>query len=125
MFAAAAIFAQMVFNASIQAAKWLATKAFVVAILAIVLPWVLKGFFIWAFEWIAAYGIDMVSAIIDYINSYLSQSSMQTQIDINLTGVGGYLAVKTGLIEYASIIFTGWGIYWVIAVLAKTPRMVR
>lgn len=118
MFAAAATFAQMVFDAALHTAKWLATKVFIVAAIAIVLPWALKGVLIWGFEYFVEYGREFSSLLLGYINTL---SGDAVTIDVSLTGIGGYLAQQTGLIDYAAIIFSGWGIFWVIAVLAKTP----
>lgn len=122
MFAAAAIVGEMLMNGGIAFARWLATKAFIIACMAIILPWVLKGVLSWAFEWIVAYGMEFFDYIMTFIRSMAGDANID--IDINLTGVGGYFAVQTGLLDYASIIFTGWGIYWIIAILAKTPKAV-
>jgi hypothetical protein len=121
MFAAAATVAQMIFDGSIRVAQWLATKVFILSIVTIVLPWVLRYVLIWAFEWISIYGREVMTLIMTQISSLTGAANID--IDINLSGVGGYLAAQTGLIEYCSIIITGWGLYWVVAILAKTPRM--
>lgn len=121
MFAAAATFAQMAFDAAILAAKWLATKALMLALMMLVLPWVLKGVIIWAWQYFATYGREIASYTLELIGGLMGDAGVA--IDINLTGIGGYMAIQTGLIDYSAIIFTGWGLYWVIAVLAKTPRM--
>ena len=123
MFAAAAIVSQTIFNAALAVAKWLATKAFIVACLTIVLPWVLKGFFMWGFNWIATYGREIAEYLMSILQSQVS--SMGMDIDITLVGPGGYIAQMVGLPEYASIIFTGWGIYWYIAVFAKASPLGR
>jgi hypothetical protein len=121
MFAAAAIVASKVYDAAVMAAQWLAMRAFVIAIIAIMLPWVLRGVLGWGFNWMVTYGKEITSLIMDYINT---ATSGNVAVDIDLTGLGGYLAYHTGLLDYASIIFTGWGLYWVIAILAKTPRTI-
>ena len=116
MFAAAATFVEMAFNASLAAARWLATKALMVSLLAIVLPWVLKGFFIWGFDYFMTYGREIAGYLMNQLSTMTAGSY---DIHIPLSGVGGYLAIQTGLIDYSSIIFTGWGIYWFIAVLPR------
>jgi hypothetical protein len=121
MFAAAATFAQMIHDDLVTFAVWLASKVFIVAIMAIMLPWILKGVFIWGFEYFVVYGREIANYILSSISSV---TAGQYDFSIPLSGVGGYLAIQTGLIDYCSIIFTGWGIYWVIAVLAKSaPRL--
>lgn len=122
MFAAAATVAQMVFDLSVQTARWLATKVFIVALMATLLPWVLKGLFIWGFEYFVTYGRDIAQYVITAISAMMPEGSYD--VNIELSGIGGYLAIQTGLIDYCSIIFTGWGLYWVIAILAKTTRVI-
>lgn len=119
MFAAAAIVLQTAFRASLEAAKFLATKALMVAIIAIVLPWAIKPVFIYAFEWIVKYGRTYGDLIMGFINSQTSTAGID--LNLTITGVGGFLAEQTGLIDYCSIIISGWGIYWTLAILAKTP----
>jgi hypothetical protein len=120
MFAAAATVAQMAFDLAVQTAKWLATKVFIVALMATLLPWVLKGFFVWAFEYFQIYGGDILQYFMDSISQVTGGS---IDVNIELTGVGGYLATQTGLIDYCTIIFTGWGLYWVISVLSRATRI--
>jgi len=122
MFAAAATVAKMFLDVSIHAAKWIAQKTLIVAVLAIVLPWVLREAMYWGFEYITVYGRSMAEQIMGYLNTLIGSAGVE--VNIHLTGVGGYLAIQTGLIEYSSIIFTGWGLYWVVAVLAKTPTRI-
>lgn len=119
MFAAAAIFAQMVFDKACDVAKFIATRALLLSLLAIGLPWVLKGVLMWGFDWVLTYG----RVFGDQIMSYISAQAGSQTIAIHLSGIGGYLAEQTGLIDYCAIIITGWGLYWTVAVLAKTPRM--
>jgi hypothetical protein len=121
MFAAAATVAQMAFDAAVISAKFLATRVLLIALMGTMLPWVLKGVYIWGFEYLVTYG----SKISDYMLSQISSATAGNfDVNIHLTGIGGYLAEVTGLIDYCSIIFTGWGIYWVVAVLAKTTRVI-
>jgi hypothetical protein len=119
MFAAAATVAQMFFDSAVATAKWLATKTFLLYLIMVVLPWALKPVFIWAFEYIVAYGREYVNIFTQYIGSTLESHGVV--LDIQLTGVGGYLASRTGLIEYASIIFSGWGLYWFVCVFSRVP----
>jgi hypothetical protein len=121
MFAAAAIIAQSFFHAAIEAAKWLATKAFILALMAIVLPWVLKPVLMWFFDYIITYGRQWTEFITGSVGNMVQASGVDLTYQIG--GVGGYLATQTGLIEYASIIMTGWGLYWTVAILAKTPKI--
>jgi hypothetical protein len=121
MFAAAAIFAQMAYDAAKEAARWLATKTFVIVIIMVVVPSALKGVLLWLFDWLFTYGRDIASYLLSMMQSEIQASGMAESFAFQLTGPGGYLAIQTGLIDYASIIFTGWGVYWVVAVLAKMP----
>ncbi len=123
MFAAAATFAQMVYDGAVRLAQFIATKALILAIMMLVLPWVLKSVMVWAFQYFTVYGRDIANYMMSFMSDALAGSGVA--VDINLTGVGGYLAIMTGLIDYSAIIFTGWGLYWVVAVLAKTPRFIR
>lgn len=126
MFASAAVFMQTFWLAAQEAAKWLATKALILAIMMLVLPFVLKGVIIWGFEWFAAYGREAFGMVMGAVGSLIGSSGEVVQSStLQLTGIGGYLAIQTGLIDYASIIFTGWGLYWIVAVLAKTPGVGR
>lgn len=121
MFAAAATVAQMLFDGAIHVARWLATKALIIAIMAIVLPWILREIIIWLFKYSETYGYTIYQLVNSYLSSFLSGSDVV--IDLELTSIGGYLALQTGLVDYCSIIFTGWGIYWVVCVLAKVPLL--
>jgi hypothetical protein len=123
MVAAAVLMARWVWDATLIAAQWIATRAFILAILAIGLPWVLKGVLVYAWNWFAEYGRGVATFFMDTISGYTSSAGLD--IDIQLTGVGGYIASQVGLVDYASIIFTGWGLYWLVAVLAKSQRMMR
>ncbi len=123
MFAAAATFAQMVYDGAVRLAQFIATKALILAVMMLVLPWVLKKVMIWAFSYLTTYGRDIAEYVMSFMSGAIAEAGVE--VNINLTGVGGYLAIMTGLIDYSAIIFTGWGLYWVIAVLAKTPRMIR
>lgn len=120
MIDAAATIAQTFWFSLVYAARWLATKTLIIFLLMVVLPWVLKGILIWGFEYIVAYGREWGDLFMGLIGSLIGEAA-STDVSVSLTGVGGFLAVKTGLIDYASIIFSGWGVYWVVAVLAKTP----
>ena len=117
MFAAAATFAQMVFDSARQVALWLATKVFVLAILTIVLPFVLRGVLIWFFKFLQTYGSSIFSFFQESISGVVQQAGIETHLE--LTSVGGYLALQTGLIDYCSIIFTGWGLYWFVVIYPK------
>jgi len=119
VFAAAATFLQMALDVAVVAAQWIALRAFVIAIMMIVLPWVLRGALAWGFNWMVTYGRGISTMLLSYIQS---ATNGNVDVNIDLTGVGGYLAYQTGLLEYSSVIFTGWGLYWIVAVLAKTPR---
>jgi hypothetical protein len=120
MFAAAATVAQMAFDLSVQIAKWFATKVLLISLLAIFFPFVMKGLFIWGFKYLITYSRVISEFVMD---SVFIATQGTYEVNIELSGVGGYLAIQTGLIDYCAIIFTGWGLYWVIAVLAKTSRV--
>jgi len=128
IFGAAATVAQMVFDGAQRVAMFLARKVLLLAALTIVLPWVLKGFLIWSMDYIIVYGRDYVTFMHSFVQDILSSSDVTSSfasgaVDFEITGIGGYLAMQTGLIDYCSIIITGWGLYWTVAILAKTPRM--
>lgn len=121
IFGAAATVMQTFWMAAMEAAKFLATKALMLSIIAIVLPWAIKPVIIWAFEYIVKYGRDILSFFQSEVGQVVASSGMD--LSYQLTGVGGFLAIQTGLIDYASIIFSGWGLYWAVAILAKTPKV--
>lgn len=123
MFAAAAIVAKWVWEAALEVARWLAFKIFIVAVLVTVAPWVLKKVFIWTWDYGQGFILEMIGYVMSTINSYLVSAGID--VNINLTGVGGYLAIQTGLIDYAQIIFAAWGIYWTISLLSKVMGMIR
>jgi hypothetical protein len=123
MVAAAVLAARWVWDAAVMVAQWLAQKVFIVAVMAILLPWVLKGVFVWVFNWFAAYGRDIAQFITSQVSTQIANAGVA--IDIQMTGVGGYIAEMTGLVDYASIIFTGWGLYWYVCILSKSARMIR
>jgi len=124
MVAAAVLVARWIWDAVQKAALWIATKALIILLMAIVLPWVLRKFFIWGFDFLTKYGAEAASYITSQIGDALTSAGIQTTVDLELTGVGGYIALKTGLIEYISIITVGWGLYWVIVFTLKSGRKI-
>jgi len=124
MFAAAVLVARWIWDAVQKAALWIATKTLIILLLAIVMPWVLRKFFIWGFDFLTKYGTEYAGYITTQIGDALTSAGLQTNIDLELTGVGGYIALKTGLIEYISIITVGWGLYWVIVFTIKSGRKI-
>jgi len=123
MFAAAAIVARWVWDAAVIVAKWLALKVFMLACLAVVLPWVLRGFFVWGFDWLTNYGSEILGFFTTAMQEQIAAAGMDASINLELTGIGGYFALKTGLIDYIAIISTGWGLYWMVAFLSKATRI--
>lgn len=118
MFAAAAIVAQTIWQASVEAAKWLATKTLIIAVIMVLLPSAMKAVFLWGFDYIVVYGQQWADLFKSYIESQIGSQGLD--LTIQFSGIGGYLAVQTGLIDYISILSAGWAIYWVVAVLAKS-----
>jgi hypothetical protein len=129
MLAATATILQTVYQSAQALAVWLAGKVLIIALLMVVLPFVVKGIIIWMFEYMTTYGLEIAAWVSTFIADQIEGSGLlgpggQTAMEVPLSGIGGYLAIQTGLIDYCSIIFTGWGLYWTIAVLAKTtPRL--
>lgn len=122
MFAAAATVAQTVWMAFVEVAKWLAMKTLVVGLLAIVLPWVLRHFLLWAIDFFAEYADVIFGALEGGISSLL-QTTGYDDFAIHINSVGGFLAHQTGLIDYCSIIFTGWGLYWTVGLGLRALRL--
>lgn len=116
MFAAAAIVAQMAYDGALFLARWIATRLFFLALITTVLPWVLKGVYVWGFDYLMTFIKTSSSFVFDSISTYTQGSY---DFDVTLTSVGGFLAVQTGFIDYCSIIITGWGIYWFIAIFPR------
>ena len=121
MHAALAIIYQTTIGVALAIARFIAFKVFILLILLIVLPYVLKKLFIWGMEYFQEYGHVISGYFSDLINTI---TGGEIEISMQLTSVGGYLAIKTGLIEYCAIIITGWGIYWTIALMSKTTKII-
>jgi len=116
MFAAAATLAHMALDISISVARWVSMRLLVVGLLTVILPRVLKGVFIWGFQYIERYGMVMVS----HLMSTISQNSGESfDINMQLTGVGGYIANQIGLIDYCTILITNWGLIISISFLIR------
>jgi len=122
MFAAAVLVAQSIWSAAKAAALWIATKALVLYCLVFILPWVFRKFFVWGIDFFIKYGQEMASFVSTELGEMLQEAGMQTNINIELTGVGGYLAIQTGLVDYISIISTGWGLYWIVVLTLRRWR---
>lgn len=120
MFAAAAIVSRWIWDAVMYLARWTAVKLFVMGVLAIVLPWVLKGVLLWFWDFVSSYVFEFVGWVFGYISQAIADAGID--ISINLTGVGGYLATQVGLIDYCSIIIAGWGLYWMVVLTTKAFR---
>lgn len=114
MFAAAAIVAQSVWMAAMEVAKFIATRIMLIYILTLILPWILKSYFIYIIKFLETYGGKITSYLGDMVGQATAGTPYEGIIDIHLNSVGGYLAEQIGLIDYCSIIISGYAIAWVI-----------
>lgn len=104
----------MMWFAGALIARWLVFKLFIIGCLVVVLPWVLKNGVTWFWD-----VTDTTrSQIAEYANTVLSTllSGIDPNIVINISSIGGYIANQIGLVEYASILVTAFGICWGIKI---------
>lgn len=115
--------AKWIWEVGMYIARWLVFRKFTVFALAFILPWALRGVIIWFWNLIASKD----SVVRDWASSFVADqaAALGFELDIQMTGVGGYLAQQTGLLEYCSIIITGWGLYWVVGLGFKSISMMR
>jgi hypothetical protein len=123
MFAAAAIFARWAWDSAMLIARWAAVKVLVTAILVTIVPWVLKNHMVWIYDLGYNFFTQIMSFVFGLFNQIIANAGID--IDINLSGVGGYIAGQVGLDDYALIIFSGWGIYWSIIIASKAFSMIK
>lgn len=97
--------------------KWAATKVLVIGLLTIVLPWVLKDTLIWFWSVSAQYRV----LLFDYINSQIVSVVGQAGINatLTITSIGGYIANQIGLLNYFTILVTGFTICWSLRFIGR------
>jgi hypothetical protein len=115
--------AKWVWETAMYVARWLVFRKFTLFALAFILPWALRGVIIWVWNLIATND----AGVRDWMTTFVAQkaSELGFELQIEMTGVGGYLAQQTGLLEYCSIIITGWGLYWFVGLGFKSLSMMR
>jgi hypothetical protein len=104
-------------------AAWLAYKKFALVLIAVFMPYILRGFFMWAWNFIAKHNQEMTIWFSGKAYDWLATAGII--VDLQLSGVGGYIANKVGLIEYCTVIITGWSLVWVIGIGMRTTALVR
>ncbi len=97
--------------------KWAAAKVLLIAALTIILPWVLKD----ALQWFWKVGSAYRTEIITFINSQITDIIGSAGIDatLSITSVGGYIAQQIGLVNYFSILVSGFAICWALKFIGK------
>lgn len=123
MLSAAVYLARWAWDVVRYVSAWLAYKSFALILIAVVLPVVLRKFFAWSWNFLAAHGINALEYVFGWIDQAMIDAGIA--VDVNLTGVGGYIASQVGLIEYCSVIITGWALVWVIAIGMRSSALVR
>lgn len=97
--------------------KWAAFKLLIVGFLVIVLPWVLKDTLIWFWSVSSSYR----SLVFEFVNQQIVDVIGQAGINasLSITSIGGYIANQIGLLNYFSILVTGFTICWSIRFIGK------
>lgn len=100
----------MMWIAGALIARWLVIKIFIIGCLVVVLPWVLKN----GVSWFWDVSDTARSQLAQYTNDLLGTllSGIDPNIVINISSIGGYIANQIGLVDYASILVTAFGICW-------------
>lgn len=98
-------------------ARWVATKVLIISVLIIVLPWVLKDVLQWFWKVSEIYRSEMQQFVNDQIISILGQAGLNATLTI--TSVAGYISNQIGLIDYATILFSGFALCWSLKFIGK------
>jgi len=117
MFAAGVLVARWVWDVGNYIAHWIAWKGLMLLIMAFVLPSVFRKAIEWGFAYVTTYSSEMAttatSTFSTMINNLISTNlGVDWNINISLVGVGGFLAIHTGVLDYISIITSGWALAW-------------
>lgn len=97
--------------------KWAAAKVLIIGLLTIVLPWVLKDTLVWFWSVSSSYR----SLLFDFINSQIVNVVGQAGINasLSITSIGGYIAGQIGLLNYFSILVTGFTVCWTLRFIGR------
>ena len=123
MFAAAVLVARWIWDGAKEVLKWIAVRAFAITLMILILPWVLRNIVIWFIKYMQIHGHGMVDYVTALMAEFFTNTGMETDINIELSGIGGFFAIHTGVIEYISILMTGYAAYWYIIFITKTLKL--
>lgn len=97
--------------------KWAAQKVLIISICTIVLPWVLKDVLVWFFKVTSSYRAEILTFINSQISSIIGSSNIDATLSI--TSIAGYIANQIGLINYFSILLSGFAICWSLKFISR------
>lgn len=97
--------------------KWAAAKVLLISLITIVLPWVLKDTLIWFWSVSSSYRALLFEFISTQITGIVGQAGIQASLSI--TSIGGYIANQIGLLNYFSILVTGFTVCWSIRFIGR------
>jgi len=113
-FGAAATILQTVWMAARDVAKYIATRALLITCLTVILPYVLKSYFLYMIKFLETYGGSITGFFTGMMGNMVKDTPYENIINIQLNSVAGYLAEQIGFIDYCSIILAGYAIAWII-----------